>query len=671
MALRNALGIAVPLVVGVALGAIGSGVIACTGALNVAFADSTAPYAQRARRMLVASALVAVAVFVGALCGSSPAILVAVTGVWAFAAGILVALGTTAADMGVISLVTLVVFSAQSMTPERAAYSGILAMAGGLVQTLLALTLWPVKRYEPERRLLGELYMELARAAEAPMRSSDAPPASAQITEAQVSLSASSGDHSVEAERYRLLLSQAERIRLSLLTLARLRARLRRESETNVEVDILDRCFVICPVLLDSIGNSLLTGKPVEEAPGQLQELRTLAEQLRELKSSPVQAMVVDARSQLDALAGQLRSSVELAAHALPQGKKAFAEREARQPRSLRLGGTIATLRANLHLKSAAFRHAIRLAVCVALGSALAQSFALRRPYWVPMTIAIVLKPDFTATFSRGVLRLAGTFLGLVLATGLFRLLPAGLGAQVALIAVLAFLLRCFGPANYGILVTAVTAMVVLMLAVAGIPPADVMAARGLNTVAGGAIALLAYAIWPTWEQTQVAEGIAQLLDAYRNYFRAVREGYLRPEMSFAADLDRTRLAGRLARSNLEASIDRLSVEPGVSAARLNLLSGMLASSHRLAHAMMALEAGLSPSHPGPAGEAFRTLANHVELTLYSLAAALRGSPLRREELPDLREDHHALTGYALVNVETDRITNSLNTLSEEVLQWL
>jgi uncharacterized membrane protein YccC len=295
------------------------------------------------------------------------------------------------------------------------------------------------------------------------------------------------------------------------------------------------------------------------------------------------------------------------------------------------------------------------------------------------MTIAIVLKPDFSATFTRGVLRLAGTFIGLAVATGLFHLLPAALGAQVALIAVLAFLLRCFGPANYGILVTAVTAMVVLMISITGVPPGEVMAVRGLNTVVGGAISLFAYWIWPTWEQTQVGEGMAQMLDAYRNYFRAIRESYLRPESSSAPELDRTRLEGRLARSNLEASIDRVSVEPGVPVRSVSLLSGMLASSHRLAHAMMALEAGLFLSHPAPARQAFQTLANHIEITLYSLAAALRGSPLRPEELPDLREDHHALAEsgdplterYALVNVETDRITNSLNTLSEEVLLWL
>ena len=104
-----------------------------------------------------------------------------------------------------------------------------------------------------------------------------------------------------------------------------------------------------------------------------------------------------------------------------------------------------------------------------------------------------------------------------------------------------------------------------------------------------------------------------------------------------------------------------------------------MASSHRLVQAIMAFESGLYSSRPVPVREAFRPFADHVELTLYYLAAVLRGSPITRDQLPDLREDHRALVHsgdplterYALVNVETDRITNSLNTLSEEVLRWL
>jgi uncharacterized membrane protein YccC len=330
-------------------------------------------------------------------------------------------------------------------------------------------------------------------------------------------------------------------------------------------------------------------------------------------------------------------------------------------------------------LESTACRHAIRLAVWVALGDALARGFGLQRSYWLPMTVAIVLKPDFAATFSRGVLRLAGTFAGLALSTGLFHVLPPGNAAQVVLIAILMFLMRCFGPANYGILSTAVTALVVLLIAMTGVSPKEVIAARGLNTVAGGIIALIAYWIWPTWERTRVAEAMAQMLDAYREYFRAIRELYIRQAEPVPRELDRVRLAARLARSNLEASIDRFSAEPGSSPTSRKLLSGVLASSHRLVHAVMALEAGLYTSHSAPARDAFRMFANHVELTLYYLASALRGHPLTREALPDLREDHHALVHaasapaerYELVNVETDRITNSLNTLSEELLRWI
>ena len=167
------------------------------------------------------------------------------------------------------------------------------------------------------------------------------------------------------------------------------------------------------------------------------------------------------------------------------------------------MSGTLATLGANLNFRSAACRHAVRLAVCIAVGDALAVGIDWRRSYWIPMTIAIVLKPDFTATFSRGVLRLAGTFIGLVLATGLFHMMSASVAPEPALIAILSFVLRCFGPANYGIFVCAVTALVVVMLAANGVAPREAIAARGLNTAVGGVIALLAYWVWPTWERTR------------------------------------------------------------------------------------------------------------------------------------------------------------------------
>jgi len=685
MAVGNTIGVALPLTIGAEMGRIGTSLVVCTGALNVAFSDSQEPYAQRARRMCAASMLVGLAVFAGSLSGRNAITAVLVATVWALAAGFLVALSTAAADLGATSLVTMLVYGAFPMAPQKALYAGLLALAGGLLQTLLAVAFWPIRRHEPERRALGELFLELSRAVTSPIQATEPPPATAQINQAQDRLASLNRSHSIEAERYRLLLSQAERMRLSLMALRRLRTRIGREKPTGSEVEILDLYFANCSRILGAIGHSLIAGEPTRTMDELLKELELLPERLRALVGSSraaatqLRAMTNEALIEMDALTGQIRTATELAVATTPAGLAAFHQREARKPWNLRLSGSLATLRANFHLQSAACRHAIRLAVCVAVADGLARGFELPRSYWLPMTVAILLKPDFSATFSRGVLRLAGTFAGLGLATGLFHVLPHGPAAQVALIAALMFLMRCFGPANYGILVTAITALVVVLFALSGVAPGAVIAARGLNTVFGGVIALVAYWIWPTWERTQVAEGMARMLDAYREYFRAIRECYIRREGVCFEPLDRGRLAARLARTNLEASIDRLFGEPGTSAATVALLSGMLASSHRLIQALMALEAGLYSSHPVPAREPFQRFANDVELTLYYLASVLRRSPITREALPDLREDHHALVHcshspdecYALVDDETDRITNSLNTLSEELFRWI
>ena len=130
----------------------------------------------------------------------------------------------------------------------------------------------------------------------------------------------------------------------------------------------------------------------------------------------------------------------------------------------------------------------------------------------------------------------------------------------------------------------------VLLFALTGVEPAQVIAARGLNTVVGGLIALVIYGIWPTWERSRISESIAQMLDGYRDYFHGVRDAYIHPDRPRDHELDRLRLAGRLGRSNLEASAERFTVEPGVDAEAVSLLNAFLASSHRLVHAMMALK---------------------------------------------------------------------------------
>ncbi len=655
--LRNAIGLALPLALGVAMGQPAGAVIVSLGSLNVAFADGLDPYRQRARRMSGACVVIAAAVFCGALAGNFAPLAVAVAGLWAFGAGMLVTLEAARANLGVFSLAVVVIFTGRPAGFPEAALCAFLALCGGLLQTALALALWPVQRYRPERTVLAHLFQNLATAAASPIRAHEPPPATAQSADAQESLAALDGDHSIESERYRLLLEQAERSRLCLVTLSRLRTRAQRED--NPIGGTIDRFLGTASQLLGCIGGLLRDGK--------CEDASALIEALRAIPGEPR-----DVRIQMDALSRQLRISLDLAKNATAADGAAFAKREASRPRKLRLRSAWATLRANFSLHSAAMRHAIRLGACVALGDAIGRGLLFQRSYWLPMTIAVILKPDFTGTYSRGLWRLSGTFVGLVLATVLFHFLPPNPWLEVVLIAALTFVLRWAGPANYGLFVVTISALVVLLAAVVGQSPEATIHARALNTFVGGVLALLAYWLWPTWERTRVAEALADLLEAYRRYFHGEMETcFGKPD---PAAQDRARLDARLARSNMEASFDRLAAEPGTPPRQVSDFSAMLASSHAFAHAAIALESSLLEGPPAAPGETLRVFARDVERTLGMLAARLRGGG-GGEDAPDLRENHRRLVesceANALLAVEADRITNSLNTLREQVARFV
>jgi uncharacterized membrane protein YccC len=678
--LRNALGVCVPLAAGVALGMPLGGLALASGALNVSYSDGHEPYRERARRMLSSSAICAIAVMTGGLAGHRE-VAIALATAWAFGSGMAIALGTVSESLGVISLVVLVIYSAQSLTPERAVQAGALAFAGGVIQTFFSLALWPLRTDEPERRALANLYMALGRAATNTAQLMKGPPSAEASTNAQQALAFRASDHSVQSERLRSLLSQAERMRLRLFTLGRMLRRMRRQKFGFAPAEIIESFLESSAHAITAIGESLVRKSPVPTDDSRLAAMRTATETLREnhetSESNFLASVVRDARLQMDALLGQLRAAAQLVGDVTPEGQAIFRDREKRRPWRMRFGGNLARLAANLTLRSAVFRHAVRLSITVAAAEILSRSLETPRAYWLPMTVVLVLKPEFTITFTRGLLRIAGTIVGLLLATAMFHFLPQGVGLEVALVGGFVLLLRWAGPANYGVFGIAVSALIVLLIAISGVSPKEVILARGINTLMGGMLALIAYAIWPTWERHQVGEVMARLLEAYRAYFSLTVESFVGSKPFNPGEFDKVRMAARLARTNAVGSVDRMQAEPGTRAEEVGLLIGMLASSHRFVHAVMSVEASILPMAQRGATPEFRGFTAEVLQALDDLIAELRFSRGPGPKRPDLRESYRRLSKaaapteeYALMMVEADRITNSLNTLREQIAKW-
>ncbi len=155
------------------------------------------------------------------------------------------------------------------------------------------------------------------------------------------------------------------------------------------------------------------------------------------------------------------------------------------------------TLRNQLHFRSPAFRHALRLAVALALGGELGRLWFTHNAYWLPLTVVIVLRPDFQQTFTRGLARMGGTLVGAGLTTLIVFLARPGHGALALLAVSFAWLCFSFFRVNYALYAVFITAYVVFMLSFGGLPEMGVVEARLLATCLGGVLALLAYLAWP------------------------------------------------------------------------------------------------------------------------------------------------------------------------------
>ena len=682
VALRNMLGVVLPLVLGAAIGQFGSGLTAAIGALNVAFSDRPGPYRLRLARMLVTTLAAVVSSLLGVLVSHAGWLDMLVLVIWGLAAGMLAALGPAAAQIGTASVILLLVLGGQSarlpFSPEHAVAVGLLVGAGGLVQTALSVAAWPLRRFGPERTALATLFGRLAVVARQPIAEASAPAATAEMSAASSTLAGVGSDRGTAAEALRSLATDAERIRSELLALSSARTRLADPAEQAAS-GLVAAALDSAADTLDAVA-AVLRGARTSGPDGPLAAYdRALAAMTAaaEPAADPPGALVI-ATVRARALRGQLRAALELADNREQTDDAVPGVR----PSRLRLRDPLAILRANVSADSAVFRHALRLAVTLLLGAAVAHTIGLTRGYWIGLTVAVVLKPDFGATFTRGLGRIGGTLLGLLVATGL-AYVTQGLVADIVLIAVLVLLARLIGPANFALSGAAISGLVVLLTSLAGSPADQTILDRGVATLLGDALALVVYAVWPTWERGQVPSRLADVLHAYRRYTAVVLAGWTDPATNNPTTRDGPRRRSRLARSNAEASVDRLRNEPVRSAALVELAEGLLATSHRIVLAALALEAHLAdtptsaPPLAGEYPEALPLFAATVDRAYAVLGEAV-GTRDRPRAMPDVRAAQRTLAeqwpdGVAgdlsvlVLLEETDRIAHGMDTLAHQL----
>ncbi|HET9075673.1 MAG TPA: FUSC family protein [Acidimicrobiales bacterium] len=698
--LRAALGVGLTLIVGRATGHTVAGVTATIGALSAGMASHQGTYRSRAAVVMAASAGMAFTAFLGALVGHILGLDMVVTGLIGFCAGMLVSLGPAGSVVGIQAVVGLVVFSQFHLSVAVSARNGGLILLGGLVQTVLVVVLWPLRRFPAERRALGDAFARLAGYCRTGPAGGPAlpDPAAFDALGPMVRDAQPFGGEGTAA--HRALAGQVERIRLELVALVRARQRLA-EAAGRAELAAMDDILDAAASALDDISRAVREG---EVPSGWLEGRNRFESGLSELRAAAAdQASAADLNRRLaieeahrrgQALAGQLRAVVRTAA--VPAGGDPVTLEQValsgRPPEGTRrrtgrewVRDRAATVRSNLTLSSQACRHALRMAVSLAAAVAISHAFRLDHAYWLPMTAMLVLRPDFGSTVTRGISRVVGTLIGAGLVTLVLAAARPGPDWLIGVVIVLCFAATTLVLANYAVFSVCIASLVVTLLAFLGEPELSTAGDRSIFTVLGAVLALAAYALWPTWEVTALPDVLAELAETEGRYAAEVLAAWADPAAADRAALQRSRLAARLARSNAEASVARWLAEPPGRAVGAGLgrdaVLGYLAAVRSCVQAILTLHAEL-PTRGGGHPEV-EPLAGGVGEALRLVAGSVRGSgvpsclpPLRKEQLAMARAlglgsdngSRPAANATALVLAgETDLLVNSVNTLGHLV----
>jgi uncharacterized membrane protein YccC len=682
VSLRNAIGVAAPLAIGAIAGSAAFGLPSTIGALQTAFADRPGPYRLRMLRMLGTALAASITSGVAVLVSNSDLASAALLLVLGFGAGLLLTGGPSATQVGVAATAAALIIGHNREPASAALHVGVLILAGGIGQTVLAIAAWPLGRHRPERAALAGLYAALAAVARRPPGADAPPPATEQLTPVRQVLYGLGHDHGPSVEAYRVLLDEAERIRRELVVLGGLADRMRDEARAAAVRDVLDATASV----LDAISVSLDAGRPVSTRP--LDDARAVVNARLAVLDAVEAVTPRAAAARVRSLAGQLRAAVDTVATGASEGRRG-PEPETYGLRKLR--DPVAILRANLTPDSAVLRHAIRVALLVAGSDLFVRLSGVDRGYWVPLTALVVLRPDFASTFQRSSMRAVGTIVGLLGATALVHFVPGGQWYQVVLVAIFFFGMRYAGPGNLGLSAVSLAALVVVLLAINGVPADTTVRLRAEDTLIGAALALAAMLLVPLWERELVPSRLGDLLAAYRNYLAAVSNwDYDPPRMHHA------RAASRLARTNARASVDRARSEPVRGQPQVELGETVLAHSHRFIAAALTLdtlrpairEAGGSPElaefltaaarvlsaceQAVRGGRAPRSVAplRPVQERLVAALAAEGGTESGTESGTEGGAVGGAATAAALIDA-SDRITNSLDTLVAELRRQL
>ncbi len=517
----TAVGVALPLLVGLLTGRVAESVLVALGAFYVALAAPGGPYGARARALVVAVAVVTVFTWLGGVLSGHPWLAVAAVPVVATLASMLPWLGATA------TLCTVLAAIRPAASPVI--FNGFLEMSGGLFVSVLLVAPWITHRLRPLRMALGEAADAVAAALDvlATPGTDDEEWATRRrqaydaVRQARVTYGLYRAGGREEQERPRRLIDALGQATDEAVTLRATLAAVRAESppehwerECRVAVTSLAARLRLLAGAIETRGD-----RPLGDAASvALERFARVTEEVRQTWLDDrlvAAALLLRVRSAVGRMAATVDRARRIADQGLTLGFDVphLPERPA---------GVRTRLKEALSTRSPGFRHAVRVGVAVAPAMALGTGLRLPHGHWLTITVLLSLRDSYGDTVKRVIKRVGGTAVGAIVAALALAVAP-GEGMLIALIFVGALLGFTFLPANHAYWMLFGTPMIMLLVDFSDALHWSAAAWRIGLTLAGGLFALAcARVLWPAGTFRQVPGQFAELMRAHARLVRAV-----------------------------------------------------------------------------------------------------------------------------------------------------
>ncbi|MFJ8956223.1 FUSC family protein [Streptomyces sp. NPDC102381] len=639
IALRGAAGLAIVLAVSLTLFGPAVAAGSAFGAFQAAIATFQRSWRPRPELALASGASLGISTFLGYLTGSHLFFFLPLLALWTYLAGLAWAAGPTIGIMASSNVAMMLVTITLPTTIAEAAGHAAMMAFGGLVQAALVI-LFPVRRWGAHRDALAD-----ALAAEAdyarrlrhdPVAAFDPEPLMlARNAAALTPRQARTRPAQLHGAR-----GLAERIRPVLASLADPAVGV---PEEGVERDRVRELLAAAGAILDAAARAIRHGSPVKIPPGAIATFRS--PDTGAILSGPPQRAAGRLGSLLkDVLetAGGVRPTgaedPEPPSSAGPKDRGSAPDPAAQSPQGLEnahppqglesghppkgpekaqplrrpsifqlLPVAVRAIRREARPGSPILRHANRVAAVAVAGYLIGDVLPFGHGYWAPMSAVMIMRPDFSQTYSRAVARFGGTLVGVTAATAILQLAHPGTYLSAVLAVVCAALMYLLMRTGQLAAQACVAMYVVFLLGMGGQEWSQTVPERVVLTLVGGILAMLSYALYPAWETPRLRTRLADWLEALGEYAAAVVAHYASPAGKSCPDVREALLKARDAHIAWEQAAARAKTEPvrhrGLSNAAADEAAHAL---HHIGRVVMLMEAHLPErgATPVPAADA-------------------------------------------------------------------